>query len=290
MATLIRITGLPRSGTTVFQRLLSSDPKVYTQAETWVFPSLVSPLFCVSEVNIRTSISNSNYDLERANYCAICYIKKFIMSNTSKLVFVEKTPRNYFCAPFGVRRMAGVSVRDLIITRQPSEIVSSMINEFLRGGFRFLHAYYCDFTVGPGRLVEFSKKVKSDEIYRFEDIFDEKLSDRVYKSLRLQIHHELYDIDTKIGDKNKDRHVVKSAPRKCKGIFVKLFFNRILKNNFEGYAQRFGYTVETMEICVSDFVLGKNLVDLWWLLVFCARFILGKLAMALFRYKSSGLL
>jgi len=155
---LIFIFSLPRSGSTLLQRLLSNHSKVDTAPETW----LLFPLLHYKKENtVLTEYNHLRYtravnefikslpykseDYER-------YIKEFVVniykcySSKNKIYFLEKTPRYYYYADDIIKIFP--DSKFIFLFRNPASILGSIINSFGGGRLNHLFGTYNDLAYG----------------------------------------------------------------------------------------------------------------------------------------------
>ena len=95
MGSIHVIVGLPRSGTTLFQKILNSDPDVTSHEETWLLPHL-SNLILQDNLSSLNSKTARNRSLLSSKEIFNLY-KNLLESRYKFTHYIDKTPRNYMC-------------------------------------------------------------------------------------------------------------------------------------------------------------------------------------------------
>ena len=184
---LIFLISLPRSGSTLLQKMLSAGPEIHSVAEPWLMLPLA---FMLKKEEMFTPYShkiasNALEDLinelpngkkdfyEEINKFAISLYKKMIPDGTNKY-FLDKTPRYYLIIPF----LAEVfpDAKFIFLFRNPLEVLSSILTTWKRDRF-ILYKQYVDLYCGPHALsngykllgdraisVNYAELVKSPEV------------------------------------------------------------------------------------------------------------------------------
>jgi tetratricopeptide (TPR) repeat protein len=128
------IVGLPRSGTTLVDRILSSHSAVYSRGESSDLPAVVmrhgAPARSKDELIARTAA-------ERpagigADYCAR-------LPDTSAMRIVDKTPLNFLYV--GLLRAALPRARIIHVRRHPLEVCYAMYKTLFRMAYPFSYAF-----------------------------------------------------------------------------------------------------------------------------------------------------
>lgn len=162
----IFIFSLPRSGSTLLQRILSSHPDIATTPEPW----LLLPLFTFdNDVNIYSNYSHKTYQ---------CAIKGFIGNLGSgrsdydkgvrhfihelytnaahgKKYFLDKTPRYHLIIEDIIRVFP--SAKFIFLWRNPLSIMSSISRTWSNGGWAMVD-YHVDLYDGCNALLSSYKK------------------------------------------------------------------------------------------------------------------------------------
>lgn len=161
----IFILSLPRSGSTLLQRLLSAHSKISSVAEPWLLLPLAGlteagGLRHFSEYSSRLSATairemiealpggQSEFNSALRHFCEEIYAG---LSEDGSSYFVDKTPRYHLIADFIFDVFPDAKV--IFLFRHPLDILSSLVTTFSRGRFAIHHAHV-DVFEGPPRLHE----------------------------------------------------------------------------------------------------------------------------------------
>lgn len=157
MKNLIFLLGLPRSGTTLLQRVLSAHPEVASLAEPWV----LLPLVTCFDAQITRSVYGHNVlekaivDLKveagRFQQQYDNHIRSFINEiytpvRGNKKYFLDKTPRYYLIAEELHRLFP--DAKFIYLFRNPIDIYDSVIETWYEGRLSKLAFNYLDVTEG----------------------------------------------------------------------------------------------------------------------------------------------
>lgn len=154
---LIFIYSLPRSGSTLLQRLISSD-EMRTAPEPWVLLGLLSMVTPSLEVNSDYSYSNLRLAVDELksmgfdfNASVREFIKKYYNINDDSF-FLDKTPRNTYVLPEILKTFP--DCKHIFLVRSPVCIMNSMITTW--GGvkrWRF-RVHLKDFDIGLNHMLD----------------------------------------------------------------------------------------------------------------------------------------
>lgn len=158
------IFSLPRTGSTLLQRLLAAHPEVSTTAEPWI----LLPLFygrrergAVAEYGHRSQVRaledflqhlpRGDADIDEAirTYALALYQKA---ASPGSRYFIDKTPRYHLIAE-DIIRVFGDSARYLFLWRNPLAVVSSIVATWGGGRWKF-NPYYVDLFDGLVALTD----------------------------------------------------------------------------------------------------------------------------------------
>ncbi len=161
MKNLIFLLGLPRSGTTLLQRVLSAHPEVASITEPWV----LLPLVTCFDAQITRSVYGHNV-LERAiadlkvevghfqqqhdNHIRSFINEIYTPLRGNKKYFLDKTPRYYLIAEELHRLFP--DAKFIYLFRNPIDIYDSVIKTFYEGQLWRLPFNYMDVTEGLNLL------------------------------------------------------------------------------------------------------------------------------------------
>jgi hypothetical protein len=177
---LVFIFSLPRSGSTLLQRLLATHSAVATTAESWLLLPLVYALRsrgALAEYGHRAAAGALEDFLRRVPRGDSAYleaVKRLAVemyaaaAPAGARLFVEKTPRNALIADEILRTFTGS--RHIVLWRNPLAVAASMIESFGDGRWN-LYKYRIDLHAGLESLVA-AAEAYGDRIcsVRYEDL------------------------------------------------------------------------------------------------------------------------
>jgi LPS sulfotransferase NodH len=172
------VLALPRSGSTLLQRLLASHPDVATTPEPWL---ALAPIFAlrthghaaygqrtaaraVNEFCTRLPGGQGQYLRETGRWLQRLYAA----AAGGRPVFVDKTPRHYLIATQLAQALP--DARFVVLTRHPLAMVASIARTWKRGRLR-LGSNAQDVFEGPGALAAFLRGTGvAVHALRYEDL------------------------------------------------------------------------------------------------------------------------
>lgn len=173
---IIFLFSLPRSGSTLLQRILASHPQISTKSEPWLllpFIYTLKPYGVFTEYNHKICHAAFNdfiRELPRGYDDYLDELRSFALalysrnSDKEAVYFLDKTPRYYLIIP-EIAKMFPES-KFIFLFRNPLQVLSSIIEtwEDERLGF---WGNYIDLFRGPGLLAEgyILLKEKSIKVY-----------------------------------------------------------------------------------------------------------------------------
>jgi hypothetical protein len=164
MKSPIFLFSLPRSGSTLLQRVLMSHYQVASVAEPWMmlpFSYAYKPNGVLTEYSHNVSFSaiedfidnlpNKENDYYEAlgDFASTLYRKQ---CKNNELYFLDKTPRYYLIIPEILQ--AFPDAKFIFLFRNPIHVMSSMMQTWSNGTFRKMYAYERDLNLGPKALSE----------------------------------------------------------------------------------------------------------------------------------------
>jgi Sulfotransferase family len=175
------IFSLPRTGSTLLQRLLAAHPDVSTTAEPWILlpilygrreRGVVAEYGHRSQVraleDFREHLPRGEADIDDAvrAYALGLYQKA---SSLGSRYFVDKTPRYHVIAE-EIMRVFGNSARYVFLWRNPLAVVASIVTTWGGGRWKF-NAYYIDLFEGLAALTDaYRRWAPSAHALRYEDL------------------------------------------------------------------------------------------------------------------------
>lgn len=177
----IFIFSLPRSGSTLLQRILMSHPEIKSVSEPWVLLPLIylnkkeGTLTEYSHIGAYRAISDfiSNLPQKEKDYNHA--LKEFVSNLYSKQCsdneryFLDKTPRYYLIIDEIVKIFP--DAKFIFLFRNPIQILSSIIQTFSNGGFKQIHGYKIDMESGISKLSKgYSKNKENSFAVNYEKL------------------------------------------------------------------------------------------------------------------------
>ena len=164
---LVFLVSLPRSGSTLLQRVLANHPDVHTTAEPWI---MLHPLYALKRKGIETEYESDLARRALDDFLATMpggdetYIEALramasvlygkALQSSGKSVFLDKTPRYFYILPELVRVFP--KARFVLLSRNPAAVLSSILRTWLGDDLQALqqHQHYVDLVRGPALLSE----------------------------------------------------------------------------------------------------------------------------------------
>jgi len=168
------IFSLPRSGSTLLQRVLMGHNKINSVSEPWIMlPQLYSLKIDghLSEYSSKLSYNGINDFIERLPNKKDDYyesLRKFIddlqskLSSNNEIYFLDKTPRYYYI--IDELRAVFPEAKFIFLFRSPEQIYSSMTKTWSNNRLKPFLGSYFDLTIGFQKLTEGYLKHKKDSI------------------------------------------------------------------------------------------------------------------------------
>lgn len=172
----IFIFSLPRSGSTLLQRILSNHPRIHTVSEPWILLPLFGPMTSVGTFteysHHNTTIALNEFYEHLPNYKEDVYeeIRKFTLNLYQKICssqkssadhFLDKTPR-YHCILDHIHHTFP-QAKSIYLMRDPLAVVASMLRTEPKNIWN-LYFFNIDLFKGLNNLVESQKKHFSTSI------------------------------------------------------------------------------------------------------------------------------
>ncbi len=204
---LIFLVSLPRSGSTMLQRVLGSHPDIHTEAEPWL---MLNPLYALKHEGVsaeydagtcRQALAEFLEQLpggEENYYDSVRQMSKVLYSRavrfSGKTRFLDKTPRYFYILPELVRTFPRAKV--VVLLRNPLAVLASVLETWFQNNTTaFENSTHCrDMLAGPAMLAQSIRQL-GDRICvtRYEDIVAESGSeiDRICKYLGIPTYHPM---------------------------------------------------------------------------------------------------
>jgi hypothetical protein len=184
MTRLIFLISLPRSGSTLLQRMLGVSPEIATTAEPWLMLPLWSmrdPAACRAPYSHHTAATAINDFVEAipdGERCLDEAIREFALTLYSaaargRRYFLDKTPRYYLLVPFLQRLFPDAHF--VLLVRHPLAMLASVCDAFNKGHFRWFE-YWIDWIEGHRCMAEAIRHDSGmSRIVRYEDLISNPL-------------------------------------------------------------------------------------------------------------------
>ncbi|MCH4552109.1 sulfotransferase family protein [Aestuariibaculum lutulentum] len=170
MTNPIFVFSLPRSGSTLLQRVLMTHPDICSVAEPWILlPFLYSRkkkgvLAEFSQLGSKKAIDDFINNLpnkdEDYNKELGCFIKKLyeMQCSNGEVYFLDKTPRYHLIIPEIVELFP--KAKFIFLFRNPIHVMTSIMETWCDGGFYGLFSYKIDLNRGVPNLANGYLKIK----------------------------------------------------------------------------------------------------------------------------------
>jgi len=202
---LIFIIGLPRSGTSLIEQIISSHSKVYGCGELSYISNLVQknfftgPTLDIAKLRNLTNIRTKNIGNE--------YLKLIESFNTELNVFTDKAPLNFMWV--GIIKMLFPTAKIIHCNRNPKDNILSLYKNDFDGRLNFTYDYddLLEFYSEYRKLMDFWKSKIPEQIYNanYEEIIQSpenkikdllKFCDLSFETKCLEFHQNKRPIKT----------------------------------------------------------------------------------------------
>lgn len=179
---LIFVISMPRSGSTLLQRILAGHPDVQTSAETWL---MLHPVYGLRRRGIRTDYGAAwaatgvsefleyyadgpaTYDAGIRAFAREIY--GTVLARHGKSRFLDKTPRYSLIVPDLYRLFP--RARFVLLFRNPLAVLASELSTYVKEDWPKLANFAPDLLEAPGRLVEAKDLLGEKAVaVRYEDL------------------------------------------------------------------------------------------------------------------------
>ena len=179
---LIFMISLPRSGSTLLQKILGGHSDIYTRSEPWL---MLHPLYALKTEGIQTrynaklaadGVQNFLQELptEDENYYSSrirdCYLSLYApyLNASGKGRFLDKTPRYYEI--FDELQKTFPRAKFIILYRNPMAVLASMLETWVKGRYEKLKSYKCDLYEGVEFLQRDFTAYTNTHVVRYEEL------------------------------------------------------------------------------------------------------------------------
>ncbi len=175
------IFSLPRSGSTLLQRILMSTGEIASDSEPWILLPFIYSLKSGGSVSIYSNrhsrlaiedfISTVDGGREQYNVALREFISKLYATRCSadQVFYLDKTPRYHYIIDEIVHLFP--NAKFIFLIRDLRDVFASCISTFGEGSLKSLQEYHDDLTVGSINLLNGFKKYSSKSfLVRYEDL------------------------------------------------------------------------------------------------------------------------
>ncbi len=267
--TPIFIFSLPRSGSTLLQRILIQSKEICSVVEPWILLPMVysykdRPTFLDPSIEsksnfvkyfIENNLPNKYKDYRKEINKMVTSLYEKACRNSDGKYFLDKTPRYYLIIPEIAKIFP--DAKFIFLFRNPVSIASSIIDRWLNNKLRFGN-YRMDIKRGPKFLVEGHEKIKDKSIsVKYEDLISnpgeeiKKIFD--YLDLKVDIGKIMNSVETSYipGDVNKSQYYGKPIldySKKWKKVINTPVRKRFMKSYLRGLGdpvlKKMGYNID----------------------------------------------
>lgn len=279
----IFLLSLPRSGSTLLQRLLAAHPKISTLSEPWLLLPLcyaLKPAGVFSEYDHGTchkaisdfiqQLPNKEYDFYHAisDLVQTLYEKA---SNPEALYFLDKTPRYHMIIPEIAKIFP--NSKFIFLFRNPLQIMASFVETWTNGKLR-LERYYIDLYRGPKLLAEGYEGLKENSIrINFDDLVQktEEVLGRIFGYLDLEYDSSIIEkfsrieLNSQFGDREgyyKYSQIESQVVEKWKKVFATKYRKKFAKKYISKFSSHtlsvFGYNRDMLVKLIDDIQTVKG--------------------------------
>lgn len=271
---MIFLFSLPRSGSTLLQRILAAHPDIHTVSEPWLllpFGFLEKPWGLLAPYDhewarhafddfIETLPSGRRQYHDAVRNFVLALYRKSIGGRQASY-FLDKTPRYYFILPFIGRLFP--DAKFIFLFRNPLEVFASILTTWLNNQLR-IYRYYPDLYYGPKALTEGYSMLRENSLaVHYNDLVSAPHAEvkRVCEYLHITYdsamvsEYQNIKLDGQYGDKTSSNRYqeISTAPiEKWKSVFNSTYRKRLARQ----YIRRLTDNV------LSDFGTSVNLLDI----------------------------
>lgn len=202
---LIFLFSLPRSGSTLLQKLLKAHSKIDSVSEPWLLLPYLYTLKAdgifaeYSHASCYSAIQDFIDNLPKKEQDYFEAMNSFMTSlyekacDPSTRFFLDKTPRYYLIIPLIAKLFP--EAKFIFLFRNPLEVLASIVDTWGKGRFK-IHRHYIDLYRGPKLLAEGYKNLKEKSIkIRYTDLVKspEHTLHKVFDHLGLEFEKDVTD-------------------------------------------------------------------------------------------------
>lgn len=283
------LLSLPRSGSTLVQRVLASHPDITTTSEPWL---LLPFFYALRRKGIKSEYDHNlmvqaledfceqlpNKTNDYLNEIREMALRLYKKAGGEATYFLDKTPRYHLI--LDELLLAFPTCKIIILWRNPLAIAASMMETWSKGNWNLHKLFHIDLFTGLGNLVK-TYEVNEERIFsmRFEDFVSDPDAQcrKLLKYLELPYHDCLTDCFTdvnlhgRMGDPTgvkQYRKVSEGSLNKWRATMAnpwrKLWCRRYLRWIGENRLAIMGYQMDALEseLAAVPMTMDKLLLDL----------------------------
>jgi hypothetical protein len=179
---LIFMISLPRSGSTMLQKILGNHSDIYTRSEPWL---MLHPLYALKSEGIQTRygaklaaigvqdflqelpVESKDYYHSKLRECYLSLYSPYLTAH-GKTRFLDKTPRYY--EVFDELQETFPNAKFIILYRNPLAVFCSMLETWVKGDYDMIKSYKCDLFGGVEFLKRDFSTFDNTCIVKYEDL------------------------------------------------------------------------------------------------------------------------
>ena len=271
---LIFLVSLPRSGSTLLQRILAAHPDIDSVTEPWLllpFGFLEKPWGLITPYDhewARNALKDFIGTLPAGREQFYDAIKNFILNlyrdslnKRQAIYFLDKTPRYYFILPF-IKKIFP-DAKFIFLFRNPLAVFASILTTWLNNELR-IYRYYPDLYYGPMALTEGYSLLHQNSIaVHYNDLVSapEHEIKRVCEYLKINYdsamlsEYQNVEFNGQYGDKTGTdtySNISTDSMDKWKSVFNSIYRKKLAKQ----------YIRQISDEVLSDFDTSVNLLDI----------------------------
>ncbi|MGB5706786.1 MAG: sulfotransferase [Arenicellales bacterium] len=293
MKTPIFLFSLPRSGSTLLQKLLMSHEQIASIPEPWILlpavyqTRLVGQLSEFNHITCRAALKDMIEHLDNGEETYYQYLAGFVMQiysdlcKNNELYFLDKTPRYYLIIPEIARMFP--DAKFIFLFRNPLQIYSSLLQTFGKNSFWHSYPYHIDLHDGQELLTngyicfkDRSIAINYENLVTSPDVHINRLLEYLDLETPLNKSYGLVDqeLDGKMGDKSAKKNIDSDSLMKWKSTFNSPVRKRIIKSYIQSLSGQLlevqGYKKDSLLEELDKIKGGCNIVCLMDLVQYIA--------------------
>lgn len=293
MKSPIFIFSLPRSGSTLLQRILMSHNKIASLAEPWFLLPIINGLrndslltnynhsLAIEAVrdfqkNLPNQVNDINQGIKQMS--DYLYEKQ---CKQNEYYFLDKTPRYYEI----IQEISEIypNAKFIFLFRNPIQVFSSIISTWGKNRFYNIHLFYNDLMYGPSFLSKGVETLRHNNIsVNYSDLVNSPENEikRICSYLEIDYSHSMLsnfqnqDTKGRMGDPagvNEFSGIIASSENKWKEIFNTFFRKKVLRYYIKKLSdddlliqgfEKDQLLKDVKELKISRVTIVKDIIDL----------------------------